>query len=165
MRAAVELVLTWTVRSPAVSLVGNISTDGSATFSTRFGRLAELTKARHYPMPLPSAVIGSRTQPDVKMSPVTKVRALRPGRTALVGVGRWTNAQFYVDGSSAVKAPRTHAAGPWVSRGWAFDRAGRFIKGGTTGRVTACLIPFRLRSYGRAALGRESPAIRPRQGG
>src|SRR6266508_3654347 len=36
-----------------VSLVGNISADGSASFFDTVGRLADRTKARHYPMPLP----------------------------------------------------------------------------------------------------------------
>ena len=36
-----------------VSLVGNISADGSASFYDTVGRLADRTGARHYPMPLP----------------------------------------------------------------------------------------------------------------
>ena len=34
-----------------VSLVGNISADGSASFFDTVGRLADRTRARHYPMP------------------------------------------------------------------------------------------------------------------
>jgi DNA-binding transcriptional regulator LsrR (DeoR family) len=54
MRAAVEQVPPMDCPNhQLVSLVGNISTDGSATFYDTVARLADLTKARHYPMPLP----------------------------------------------------------------------------------------------------------------
>ena len=36
-----------------VSLVGNIAPDGSASFFDTLTRLADLTQARHYPIPLP----------------------------------------------------------------------------------------------------------------
>ena len=48
-----------------VSLVGNISADGSASFFDTVGRLADRTKARHYPMPLPFLMSSAeRAQPD-----------------------------------------------------------------------------------------------------
>src|ERR1700757_931506 len=54
VRAAVERVSP--IERPnhqIVSLVGNISADGSGSFFDTVGRLADLTKSRHYPMPLP----------------------------------------------------------------------------------------------------------------
>ena len=71
MRAAVERV------SPIdcpnhqiVSLVGNISTDGSASFFDTVGRLADRTKARHYPMPLPFLMSSeARARPDAQDRP------------------------------------------------------------------------------------------------
>src|ERR1700752_4789541 len=60
-----------------VSLVSNIATDGSATFFDTVGRLAELTKARHYPTPLP-VLMSSEAERDrmLKMGPIAKVHAL-----------------------------------------------------------------------------------------
>src|SRR5687768_9835997 len=53
MRAAVEQVAPMDCPNhQLVSLVGNISPDGSASFFDTLARLADLTKARHYPVPL-----------------------------------------------------------------------------------------------------------------
>jgi DNA-binding transcriptional regulator LsrR (DeoR family) len=143
MRAAVELVPHMDCPDHRlVSLVGNISTDGSATFFDTVGRLAELTKARHYPMPLP-VLLSSEAERNqmLKMSPVTKVRAIAArADLRLVGVGQMDkNAQFYVDGfigrEELLELMRLGAVGELA--GWAYDRAGRFIKGGTNRRVTS----------------------------
>src|SRR3979490_2998621 len=78
VRAAVERV------SPVdrpnhqiVSLVGNISADGSASFVDTVGPLAGGKKARHYPMPLPFLMSspGERDQ-MLKIDPIAKVRAV-----------------------------------------------------------------------------------------
>jgi len=54
MRAAVEQVPPMECPNhQLVSLVGNISPDGSASFFDTLARLADLTKARHFPVPLP----------------------------------------------------------------------------------------------------------------
>jgi DNA-binding transcriptional regulator LsrR (DeoR family) len=143
MRAAVELVPHMDCpEHRLVSLVGNISTDGSATFFDTVGRLAELTKARHYPMPLP-LLLSSKDERDqmLRMSPVTKVRAIAAkADLRLVGVGQMDkNAQFYVDGfigrEELFELMRLGAVGELA--GWAYDAAGRFIKGGTNRRLTS----------------------------
>src|SRR5262249_47409907 len=76
VRAAVERV------SPVdrpdhqiVSLVGNISADGSASFFDTVGRLADRTGARHYPMPLPF-LMSSEDERDrmVRLDAIAKVK-------------------------------------------------------------------------------------------
>jgi DNA-binding transcriptional regulator LsrR (DeoR family) len=143
MRAAVEQVPQMDCPDhQLVSLVGNISTDGSATFFDTVGRLAELTKARHYPMPLP-VLLSSEGERDqmLKMSPVTKVRSIAArADLRLVGVGQMDkNAQFHVDGfisqEELLELMRLGAVGELA--GWAYDEAGRFIQGGTNRRITS----------------------------
>src|SRR6202008_4622699 len=60
-----------------VSLVGNISADGSASFFDTVGRLADRTGARHYPMPLP-CVMASEDERNgmVGIEPIVKVKAV-----------------------------------------------------------------------------------------
>jgi len=143
MRAAVELVPH--MNRPdhrLVSLVGNISTDGSATFFDTVGRLAELIKARHYPMPLP-VLLSSEAERDqmLGMSPTKMVRAIAAkADLRLVGVGQMDrNAQFYVDGfigrEELFELIRLGAIGELA--GWAYNASGRFIRGGTNRRLTS----------------------------
>jgi len=125
-----------------VSLVGNISTDGSATFFDTAARLADLTRARHYPMPLP-VLMSSEAERDqmLKIGPVTRVRGIAArADLRLVGIGQMDkNAQFHVDGfinrEELLELMRLGAVGEVT--GWAFDAAGRFIKGSTNKRLTS----------------------------
>jgi DNA-binding transcriptional regulator LsrR (DeoR family) len=143
MRAAVEQVPP--MNRPdhqLVSLVSNISTDGSATFFDTVGRLAELTKARHYPTPLP-ILMSSEAERDkmLEMGPVKKVRALAArADLRLVGVGQMDkNAQFHLDGFITAgelrELMKLGAVGELT--GWAYDERGRFLKGGTNKRLTS----------------------------
>src|SRR5258706_13546889 len=72
-----------------VSLVGNNSADGSASCFDTVGRLADRTRARHYPMPLPFLMSspGERAQ-MLKIDPIAKVRAVAAkADLRLVGIG------------------------------------------------------------------------------
>ena len=78
VRAAVERVSP--IERPdhqIVSLVGNISADGSASFYDTVGRLADRTGARHYPMPLPF-LMSSEDERNrmVRIDPIARVRAV-----------------------------------------------------------------------------------------
>src|SRR3954463_4992782 len=84
-----------------VSLVGNISTDGSASFYDTVGRLADLTKSRHYPMPLPFLMSSEKERDQMlRLEPISKVRAIAAkADLRLVGIGQMDqNAQVFVDG-------------------------------------------------------------------
>src|SRR3979490_3170392 len=102
VRAAVERVsLIDCPNHQIVSLVGNISADGSASFFDTVGRLADRTKARHYPMPLPF-LLDSRSvlEQMLRIDPIAKARAVAAkADLRLVGVGQMDQAaQVYVDG-------------------------------------------------------------------
>src|ERR1700741_3651668 len=102
VRAAVERV------SPVdrpnhqiVSLVGNISADGSASFFDTVGRLADLTKSRHYPMPLPFLMSSEKEREQMlRLQPIAHIRALAAkADLRLIGIGQMDqNAQILVDG-------------------------------------------------------------------
>jgi DNA-binding transcriptional regulator LsrR (DeoR family) len=143
MRAAVEQVRPMECPDhQLVSLVGNISPDGSATFFDTVARLADLTKARHYPMPLP-LLMSSEAEREhmLKIGPVRKVHAVAAkADLRLVGVGQMDkHAQVHVDGfisrEELLELMRLGAVGELT--GWAFDAGGRVIKGGTNKRLTS----------------------------
>ncbi|WP_374655615.1 sugar-binding transcriptional regulator [Dongia sp.] len=148
MRAAVEQIAPMDCPNhQLVSLVGNISPDGSASFFDTLARLADLTKARHYPMPLP-VFVSSETecQQLLRIAAVTRVRAIAGNADLrLVGIGQIDQgAQLHVDGFIArdelLELMRLGAVGEVTA--WAFDAEGRVIAGGTNNRVTS--VPHRV---------------------
>jgi DNA-binding transcriptional regulator LsrR (DeoR family) len=148
MRASVEQVPAMDCPDhQLVSLVGNISPDGSASFFDTVARLADLTKARHYPMPLPLFVSSeTERQQLLQINPVTRVRAIaEKAELRLVGVGQIDpGAQLFVDGfinrEELLELMRLGAVGELT--GWAFDAQGQIIEGGTNRRLTS--IPHRV---------------------
>jgi DNA-binding transcriptional regulator LsrR (DeoR family) len=147
-----------------VSLVGNISTDGSASFFDTVGRLADRTRARHYPMPLPF-LMSSQSERDqmLRIDPIARVRAVAAkADLRLVGIGQMDqSAQVHVDGfvsrEELFEMMRLGAIGEVV--GWAFDAEGHTIDGGTNQRLTSIplQVPAQALTVG-AALGRAKVA-------
>jgi DNA-binding transcriptional regulator LsrR (DeoR family) len=168
MRAAVEQVTAMECPDhQLVSLVGNISADGSASFFDTVGRLADLTKARHYPMPLPFLVPSTAERDQLlRIEPIGRVHALAgQADLRLVGIGQMDRAaQVHVDGfirrEELLELMRLGAVGEVT--GWAFDAEGRTIKGGTNLRLTSVPPPVPARALTvAAALGKAKvPAIR-----
>jgi DNA-binding transcriptional regulator LsrR (DeoR family) len=143
VRAAVERVSP--IERPnhqIVSLVGNISADGSASFFDTVGRLADRTGARHYPMPLPF-LMSSEDERNrmVRIEPIAKVKAVAAkADLRLIGIGQMDQkAQVHVDGfvtrEELFEMMRLGAVGEIT--GWAYDAKGRLIKGGTNRRITS----------------------------
>ncbi|MBR0693947.1 sugar-binding transcriptional regulator [Bradyrhizobium lablabi] len=168
VRAAVERVSP--IERPfhqIVSLVGNISADGSASFYDTVGRLADRTGARHYPMPLPF-LMSSEDERNrmVRIEPIAKVKAVAAkADLRLIGIGQMDQkAQVHVDGfvtrEELLEMMRLGAIGEVT--GWAFDARGRLIKGGTNKRLTS--IPPQIPAEGTtiaAAIGSAKvPAIK-----
>jgi DNA-binding transcriptional regulator LsrR (DeoR family) len=125
-----------------VSLVGNISPDGSASFFDALTKLADLTNTRHYPIPLPVyASSPEELQQLLRLDPVRRIRAL--GETAdlrLVGVGQMDlAAPLHVDGflsrEGLLDMMRRGAVGEIT--GWAIDAEGHVIEGGANARLTS----------------------------
>jgi DNA-binding transcriptional regulator LsrR (DeoR family) len=168
MRAAVEQVRAMDRPDhQLVSLVGNISPDGSASFFDTVARLAPLTTARHYPMPLPLLVSSEAEREQLlRINPVTRIRAIaEKAELRLVGVGQIDQgAQLFVDGfisrEELLELMRLGAVGELT--GWAFDARGGIIEGGTNRRLTS--VPHRATADALAvgaALGpAKVPAIR-----
>lgn len=125
-----------------VSLVGNISADGSASFFDTVGRLADRTGARHYPMPLPF-LMSSEDERNrmVRIDPIAKVKAVAAkADLRLIGIGQMDQkAQVHVDGfvsrEELFEMMRLGAVGEIT--GWAYDVKGKLIKGGTNRRLTS----------------------------
>jgi DNA-binding transcriptional regulator LsrR (DeoR family) len=149
-----------------VSLVGNISADGSASFFDTVGRLADRTGARHYPMPLPFLMssAGERAQ-MLKIDPIAKVRAVAAkAHLRLVGIGQMDQrAQVHIDGfvsrEELFEMMRLGAVGELT--GWAFDAQGRIIDGGTNNRLTSIppQVPAEALTIGAAVGPTKVPAI------
>jgi len=143
MRAAVEHITAMNCPNhQLVSLVGNISPDGSASRLDTVARLADLTKARHYPMPLPvlGASEAERAQ-LLRIGPVHRVHAMAErADLRLLGIGQIDQgAQLHIDGfisrDELLELMRLGAVGELT--GWAFDAQGRIINGGTNLRLTS----------------------------
>ena len=143
LRAAVELMPRMICHQhKLVSLVGHISMEGSASFFDVLARLSELSQAPHYPMPLPVIVrVPEEREQLQRLEPVLRVLDLaRRADITLVGIGRMDEqAQLHADGFMSAaeldEIQRLGAVGEVT--GWAFDVAGRIIRGGANDRVTS----------------------------
>jgi DNA-binding transcriptional regulator LsrR (DeoR family) len=168
VRAAVERVSP--IERPdhqIVSLVGNISTDGSASFYDTVGRLADRTGARHYPMPLPF-LMSSEDERNrmVRIEPIARVKAVAAkADLRLIGIGQMDQkAQIHVDGfvtrEELLEMMRLGAVGEVT--GWAYDAKGRIIKDGTNKRLTSIPpeIPARSTTIAAAIGAAKVPAIK-----
>ena len=143
MRATVERIPAMQTRNhQLVSLVGNISPDGSAGPFDTIAKLADLTGAQYYPMPLPmllSSPEECRSLLDIHA--VKRIHAIAEKATLrLVGIGQLDQtAPLHVDRflsrSELLELIRLGAAGEII--GWAFDHDGKVIEGGSNLRVTS----------------------------
>ncbi len=168
VRAAVERVTP--IERPnhqIVSLVGNISADGSASFFDTVGRLADRTGARHYPMPLPFLMSSENERNRmVQIEPIARVKAIAAkADLRLVGIGQMDQkAQVHVDGfvtrEELFEMMRLDAVGEVT--GWAYDSKGRLISGGTNKRLTSIppQVPARSTTIAAAIGQAKVPAIR-----
>lgn len=168
VRAAVERVSP--IERPehqVVSLVGNILADGSASFYDTVGRLADRTKARHYPMPLPF-LMASEDERDrmVRINAIAKIKAVAAkADLRLIGIGQMDQkAQMHVDGfvtrEELYEMLRLGAVGEIT--GWAYDAKGKLIKNGTNRRLTSIPpeLPAKAMTIAAAVGPAKVPAIR-----
>jgi DNA-binding transcriptional regulator LsrR (DeoR family) len=131
-----------------VSLTGNISPDGSAAFYNVIFNMADKTKARAFPMPLP-VFASSREERDLlHEQPMIRstLKTAAQANVTFLGIGEMSqNAPLYIDGfisEQELKAlQKAGAVGEVV--GWTFDEEGRFIEGLTNDRVASAPIPSR----------------------
>lgn len=143
LRAAVDnLPAVECARHKIVSLVGNMSADGSASFYDVIVKMADTVKAPHYPMPLP--VIARTTEERrllLDLPPVKNVlRLARQADVAFVGIGHMgENAPLLEDGfiTRAEHAALRRAGAVGDIIGWVFDEEGKLIPGQTNARVAS----------------------------
>jgi DNA-binding transcriptional regulator LsrR (DeoR family) len=123
-----------------VSLVGNISADGSATLLDAVSRAAEAVRAPHYPMPC-SVLVPTKAERDaiIKMRHVRQVIELgRAADVTFVGIGSMAlDAPLVRDGFMTPSEMRAMMALGSVGEitGWAYDQDGVLIKGLANDRV------------------------------
>lgn len=149
-----------------VSLTGNITPDGSAAYYNVIFAVADKTKARSFPMPLPVIVTSAAEREMLHRQAMiqTTIELAAKADITFVGIGDMgPKAPLYEDGfisEAELKAlQKAGAVGEIV--GWAFDREGRLIEGLTNDRVASAPIPSRERSLVvAAAMGeRKLPGI------
>jgi DNA-binding transcriptional regulator LsrR (DeoR family) len=143
MRAAVARVAP--VSRPLhrlVSLVGTISPDGSASRFNAPERLAELTGAQHFPMPLPMhATTPAQREQLLALDPVRRVFAMaRDADAWFSGLSQFdADAALLRDGfisrDELAELLRLGAVGE--NLGWAFDAQGRLLEEGPNLRITS----------------------------
>lgn len=168
LRAAVDQIPP--MRCPhheLVSLVGNITPDGSASFFDVLSKLADLTQARHYPVPLP-LMAASPEEREILLGLATVRRVHQIAERAdvtVVGVGHvGMDAPLLVDGfvsrDEMAGMMRLGAVGEIAS--WCFDAEGRVIEGGINARLTSVRhrVPPSGLKVGVAAGAVKVPAIR-----
>jgi DNA-binding transcriptional regulator LsrR (DeoR family) len=135
-----------------VSLTGNIYPDGSAAYFNVIFTMADKVKARVFPMPLPVFASSDKERETLHgqamIRPTLELAA--KADVTFVGIGELNeNAPLVVDGflnRDELKAlQRAGAVGEIV--GWAFDAAGKLIKGLSNDRVASAAVPSRHDSF------------------
>jgi DNA-binding transcriptional regulator LsrR (DeoR family) len=149
LKAAIEQIAPMECpQHKVVSLTGNIAPDGSASYYNVIFDLADIVKARSFPMPLP--VITSSIEERNLLHSQALVRSTlalaAKASITFVGIGDLgPNAPLYEDGfisKDELKAlQKAGAVGEII--GWAFDRNGQLIKSLTNDRVASAKIPSR----------------------
>ena len=123
-----------------VSLNGNISPDGSASYYDVIMRIADRVRAPHYPMPMP--VIAQNTEErDLfhQLKPIQSVlRLARGADVTFVGVGQMgDDAPLLKDGfitpAELTEMQAQDAAGEVA--GWVYDSDGRYLETSINQRV------------------------------
>jgi DNA-binding transcriptional regulator LsrR (DeoR family) len=147
LKAAIELLPP--IDAPdkkIVSLTGNIAPDGSAAFYSVIFTMADIIKARHFPMSLP-VIASSKDERDLlHRQPMINatLKLAAEADIAFVGVGDLgPNAPLYEDGfvtRQELKALQK-AGGVGEITGWIFDADAKLIEGVTNERVASAPIP------------------------
>lgn len=134
-----------------VSLTGNIAPDGSASFYNVIFKLADVVRARMFPMTLPVIASSAEERAQLHAQPMIRDSLLLASKADItfVGIGELgDDAPLYVDGfitrQELTALQRAGALGEIV--GWAFDADGRLIDGLTNDRVASAPLPSRATS-------------------
>lgn len=116
-----------------VSLNGNISPDGSASYYDVIMRIADRVRAPHYPMPMP-VIAQSPDERDLfhSLKPIQSVlRLARGADVTFVGVGQMSgDAPLLKDGfiTAAELAEMQAQGAAGEVAGWVYDSEGRYLE-------------------------------------
>lgn len=129
-----------------VSLAGNIAPDGSASFYNVIFAIADASKARSFPMPLPVVATTVAERDSLHKTPLVAaaLELAQQADVAYVGIGDLgPEAPLFADGFvSRVELDDLRQAGAVGEIcGWAFDANGRMIEGHTNSRVASGSLP------------------------
>ncbi len=129
-------------RHRIVSLVGNMTNDGSASSYEVVSRIADIINATYYPMPLPIIMSSVQEKESLHKQQFTNnVLALaKQADIFFVGIGQIDKkAPLYIDGfiskDELTSLIKIGSAGEII--GWIYDKGENFIKGYTNDRVTS----------------------------
>lgn len=129
-----------------VSIAGNISPDGSASYYNVIFAVADASKARSFPMPLP-VVASSREERDALHNQPMVAASLRLAQkadVAFVGVGDLgPDAPIYANGfvTRAELEGLRDLGGVGEICGWAFDSEGKMLDCDTNSRIASGSLP------------------------
>lgn len=129
-----------------VSIAGNIAPDGSASFYNVIFAIADASRARSYPMPMPVVASSTEERDRLHSLPLvaTALDLAGDADVAFVGVGDVSEAApLHVDGfvshDELIALRKAGAVGEIC--GWAFDNGGRLIEGLTNARIANRSLP------------------------
>ena len=131
-----------------VSLTGSIAPDGSAAFYNVIFNLADVVKARSFPMPLPVIASSAAEREALHKQPMIRdtLALAASADVTFLGIGDLgPEAPLYQDGfitEAELKALQKAGAVAEIV-GWAFDAQGRMIDGLTNDRVASAPLPSR----------------------
>jgi DNA-binding transcriptional regulator LsrR (DeoR family) len=129
-----------------VSLTGNIAPDGSAAFYSVIFTMADIIKARHFPMSLPVIASSTAERDLLHRQPMINatLKLAAEANIAFVGVGDLgPSAPLHEDGfvsREELKALQK-AGGVGEITGWVFDANAKLVEGVTNERVASAPIP------------------------
>lgn len=143
IRASIERMATMNCpQHKIVSLVGNLATDGSASFNDVIMRIGDKTRAPHYPMAVP-VVASSRQERDILCAqrPIrSNIELAKSADIAFVGIGEMNEmppllTDGFISRSELDELLKAGVAGEIV--GWAYDSQGALIPGLINDRVAS----------------------------
>jgi DNA-binding transcriptional regulator LsrR (DeoR family) len=143
MRASVERVAPMSCpMHRLVSLVANVARDGAASPFNALVRLAEITGAKQYPIPLPLHLSTAEERRQLQtIDAIRRIYALAERADVwITGLGQLDEkAPLLIDGfisqEETLELVQRGAVGEFA--GWAFDGDGHVIEGGPNARVTS----------------------------
>ncbi|MDR3470790.1 MAG: sugar-binding transcriptional regulator [Devosia sp.] len=131
-----------------VSLTGSIAPDGSAAYYNVIFNIANVVKARSFPMPLPVIASSAAERELLLQQPMIRETVALAARAdvTFVGIGDLgPEAPLYLDGFiTKPELVALHRAGAVAEIvGWAYDAQGKLVDGLTNDRVVSAPLPSR----------------------